>query len=179
MENMLVLKRSGTSLSLRDKVRAITNTAEARTQCILCDVSGSMADSCAVDGDRTRLDALKDLLTDFPNSRIFCFSGTCWEGLPSQPCDRTDMAAAFEHLKSKSIRHAIIITDGRPDSEQKALQAAQGLKLDIFYVGPPPEPPFLRRLAQMTGGTYGATSLSNTKQLSVQVRMLLKEVNHG
>jgi hypothetical protein len=87
----------------------------------------------------------------------------------------TNMSGAFNALRRAGITHAVLITDGMPDSPDAALLAAEGLKLDIFYVGPQPVPAFLGDLARRTGGAFGATTLrgSTDHQLTSAVRALL------
>ena len=146
-----------TTSSLRDMMKPLTGSA-----CLLLDTSGSMS-SHTNDG-RRMIDALRDLVQEFPSTRQFAFDSTV-EEIPAgeripEPRGNTDMAKAFAYLKANDLTHAILITDGQPNNEAAALHEAQGLRLDIFYVGPKPEPPFLRQLAQATGGQYGATSLT-------------------
>lgn len=145
----------------------------ASEQCLLLDVSGSMAEDCG-DG-RSKIAALKEIIMDFPNTRKFCFDHRCEEVAPSAPGGSTDMAGAFIYVKARGIKHCVLITDGIPDSEPASLQAAGGLKIDIIYVGPPPEPPFLAKLAGLTGGQYGAGSLAQQKQITQRVQTLLLE----
>lgn len=142
-------------------------------QCLLLDVSGSMAENCG-DG-RAKIAALIEIVRDFPGTRQFSFASSCAECAPSVAGGSTDMALAFHTIKQNSITHAVLITDGVPDSVSKALDAASGLKIDIVYVGPPPEPPFLALLAQLTGGQYGAGNLAQQKQLAQRLTLLLED----
>ncbi|MCI0350608.1 MAG: VWA domain-containing protein, partial [Acidobacteriales bacterium] len=88
-----------------------------------------------------------------------------------EPQSNTGMAGAFLTIKAASIQHAILITDGLPDDERTALLAARGLKLDIFYVGPPPQPDFLRKLAAATGGSFASTTLKEQERPQLQARI--------
>ena len=144
-----------------------------QSQCLLLDVSGSMESNCG-DG-RSKLAALKAIAQEFLGTRQFSFSDECVERPPQYAESNTNMARAFATIKSAGITHVVLITDGQPDSEDAALRAAVGLTIDIVYVGPQPEPPFLARLAQLTGGQYGAGSLAQQKQIEQRVHQLLLE----
>lgn len=159
------------SLSQRVAQRLQTQQLKSE-QCLLLDVSGSMAEDCG-DG-RPKIEALKEIVKDFPGARKFCFSSDCRETAGVFfSAGSTNLSGAFETIKRAGIRHCVLITDGMPDSEPAALQAAAGLRIDIIYVGPPPEPPFLAALARRTGGQYGAGSLAQQKQIAAQVKTLL------
>jgi len=142
-------------------------------QCLLLDVSGSMAEDCG-DG-RSKIFALNEIVGDFLSARKFYFATHCIESQIAGSCagGTTDMAGAFIYVKQHGIRQAVLITDGIPDSEDAAFRSAVGLQIDIIYVGPPPEPPFLIRLARATGGHYGAGSLAQQKQIVDRVKSLL------
>jgi hypothetical protein len=161
---------NGGPLAQKVAQRLYTQRVE-REECLLLDVSGSMAEDCG-DG-RAKIDALREIARDFAHVRQFCFSCDCVESRPAAAGGNTDMALAFSTVKARGVRHVVLITDGMPDSEPAALAAAAGLKIDIIYVGPPPEPPFLARLAALTGGQYGAGSLAQQKQITAQVKALL------
>ena len=148
-------------------------------RCLLLDVSGSMdaRDLGGVDR-RSRWEAMLDEVREFDGiERVFWFSANCQEvgrlGDVPYPQSMTYMAEAFDHLKAQGIKHAVLVTDGRPDDEDAALQSASGLKLDIVYIGPPPAPKLLSRLAQATGGQYGTAALKERGQLGGQVHLLL------
>jgi hypothetical protein len=125
------------------------------------------------DGKR-KIDRLREIVREFPGERIFSFSARCQEvrSVP-EPQSNTDMAGAFRFLQSQGLCHAVLITDGQPDDEEDALKAACGLRLDIFYVGPAPEPDFLERLARATGGSFASVSLDQCKLLSQRIAGLL------
>ncbi len=148
--------------------------AVRRQQALLLDCSASMRED-AGEG-KTKWEALRSLLPQFGPARRFAFGSRCLEtaALP-QPNGSTDMADAFATLKRAGIRHAVLITDGEPDDENAALREARGLRLDIFYVGPPPAPPFLARLAKATGGTAHTSSLRDAaaKRLVARVKEIL------
>jgi len=161
---------AGGQLAQKVAQRLSTHRVE-KEQCLLLDVSGSMAEDCG-DG-RAKIDALKEIVKDFPSTRKFRFDDRCEELVPTSPGGSTDMANAFETIKRAGIKHAVLITDGIANSESAALHAAAGLKIDVIYVGPPPEPPFLAKLAGLTGGQYGAGSLAQQKQIAEQIKSRL------
>lgn len=152
----------------------LTERLAVKQKALLLDTSGSMTLQLA-NGTR-RIDALKKVVRDLPTGpRTFCFSFSCEEThtIP-EPSGDTNMDLAFFHLKSQNVTHAVLITDGEPTcSEDAALNAAQGLKLDIIYVGDDPAPPFLRRLAEYTGGAYNKTDLLEPLLLKNQIAGLL------
>lgn len=140
-----------------------------RSTCLLLDVSGSM-------GGQPIL-KLRELAQQLNKFRRFEFSDDCVELLPHEKIRNADqgtkMGHAFRYIKKHGITHTVIITDGQPDSEHDALTAAVGLKIDILYVGPDPAPPFLEKLAKMSGGKYGEATLDSLKELENTVRGLL------
>ncbi len=171
--------------SLRTKYGMGMGTGLPESACLLLDISGSMTED--VDGGvaqylnggvrmgNRRIDKLNELALEFTGIPRFIFSSTCRE-LPSSQrsfdsdlCG-TNMAGAFVHLKSKGIRHVVMITDGKPDSESAAIREASGLTIDCYYVGPDPAPHFLRLLSDATGGQYGAASLAMVKELTSTVK---------
>lgn len=147
------------------------NRGRGGEQCLLLDVSGSMGEDCG-DG-REKIEVLKIIAKEFPRTRQFSFSHRCAETPPDKAFGGTDMTGAFRFIKTHGIRHCVLITDGIPDNPQTALQEAQGLTIDIIYVGPLPEPVFLSQLAAATGGQYGSTSLSKQKEIEHRVQQLL------
>jgi hypothetical protein len=157
---------------------AATQTAaplSRREQCLLLDCSGSMAGPVADEwGSPSKHEAMRALLPQFGVTRRFAFSDGCAESprLPA-PDGSTNMAGAFAALKAAGIRHAVIITDGEPNDERAVLRAAAGLRLDIIYVGPPPEPPFLAALARACAGTAQSASLKQPAQIAKKVREVL------
>lgn len=139
------------------------------TTALLLDISGSMSGSPIV--------KLRELASEFTDTRRFEFSSQCCEidradGV-SDPNGGTAMHVAFTHVKLHGIEHIVLITDGGPDDPSRALVAAHGLKVDALYVGPDPEPQFLRDLCGKTGGSYGKGSLDRVKELTASVRAKL------
>lgn len=173
--------RTSSTSDLASRIRATVSGwnrgsgSAPATSALLLDVSGSM---CAHVGANVRaIDRLRELAADFTDVRRFEFSDDCVElganDTISEPHMGTAMGNAFDHVKAHDVNHVIVLTDGAPDNEAAALKAANGLKVDVIYCGPPPAPPFLEKLARQTGGTYGAASLDALKALAVAVRGLL------
>lgn len=142
------------------------------TRCLLLDCSGSMELKCR-DG-KQRIEHLREMVSEFEAERKFAFSSHC-EEVSDIPYAHggTAMDLAFETIKAAGVSHAVIVTDGQPDNEESALKAAQGLKLDILYVGDGDPPKFLQRLATLTGGKFGVENLERQKQLASLVKGLL------
>ena len=111
--------------------------------------------------------ALKDVLQRFPQIRIVPFASMVKEikdpkDLPS-PDDvnnnlggGTDLAAALNFIQKHKPRRTIIISDGLPNSEIHAQQAADQITggIDTIYCGPDEHPAvkFLAGLAKSAGG---------------------------
>jgi len=154
--------------SLQEKLRLSLRGKYGKpsdAKALLMDISGSMGGDPIV--------RLREMASEFTEFRRFVFSDGCQElkdkAIP-EPHGTTAMHTAFTHVKLHGIDHVVLITDGRPDDENRALLCAQGLKLDILYVGPDPAPGFLERLAKATGGSYGKADLARVKELSAAVR---------
>lgn len=138
--------------------------------CLLLDNSGSMSGS--------PLKQLNEVAANFTDCRRFKFSTTCEELKPNEDIPNveggTAMHLAFLKVKSLGIEHVVLITDGQPDNETAALTASQGLKVDVFYIGPDPAPAFLSKLCMATGGQYGKASLEFVRELTSRVRERLQ-----
>lgn len=175
---------------LRDLVRAGLSEVERREKfraalAVKYGGAGSMAASgtTALLLDRTgsmwgrSLELLNEAVRDFKDIRRFSYAGDITELAPGElvrnAYGRNNEPGAFRYLKGLGITHIVMVTDGRPDDEEESLEAAKGLKVDIIYIGPPPEPEFLRRLASLTGGTYNRAEIKLTAELTAAVRGLL------
>lgn len=191
---MLPVKRSDSAQELREKIRnAVRKTsgptqgpdpgpapATPSTTALLLDTSSSMSLMVGPTANSpSRIDELRKVATGFPNTRQFHFGSHCRELTPGEsipnPAGGTNMYHAFNVLKNHGVQHVIVVSDGDPDDEIAALEAAQGLKVDCCYVGPDPAPEFLRTLAQRTGGKYNRSSLTMVRELSSTIRGLLTQ----
>lgn len=145
-----------------------------RTSCVLYDISGSMKEYLGA--NNRKIDALRIVAQDFKNVRGFWFSSDCGElkgeKIP-EPWGGTALNRAFIKLKDSGISHVVVVTDGRPDSEEKALHEAKGLVVDCFYIGPDPIPGFLIKLCNQTGGQFGKASLTSPKELGAAMKVRL------
>lgn len=178
--------------SLAERVRAKLGDptpmsgAGATTQhkALLLDISGSMNELCE-DG-REKIDALKELARELvqPGLSVRAFAdhlsgeisgGGGIERLSAQ--GQTMLGAALAGVRGGGIRHVILITDGLPSDAARALREVRGLRLDIFYVGPPPRPAFLDELARaaLAGSSSQAATLAKgaRPQLKAKIRGLL------
>ncbi len=151
-------------------------TGMASTSALLLDISGSMSEWCAP--NKTKIAELRTLAAEFADVRRFTFSTSCVEMPPRAVIGDTEggtnLAAAFLHVKTKGINHVVLITDGEPDDEAGALRASVGLRIDCFYVGHDPAPPFLHELCKASGGSYAKASMAALHQLAGNVRQRLQ-----
>lgn len=157
--------------------------------CLLLDVSGSMDARVAVEeGDGfepRRIELLFRAVRETPECtglKAFTFSTNCRpiEVIPSEEealnyhtQGGTNMADAFITVKAAGFYNAILVTDGEPDSEASALAAAYGMKLGIIYIGNPPVPEFLKRLAAATDGTFQLADMRSDDQLKIALTAAL------
>lgn len=153
---------------------------------VLVDTSGSMdIDDCP--GQRRRYDLaceqLIRLQREIPG-KIGVISWNndarfCAGGIPSSPFGGTDLANVLTFIQPSDGTgiKIILISDGEPDNEQRALDLAKGFtsKIDVVYVGPEAGPgrDFLRRLAEATGGQAVTQSVQDLGNLSKTVRALI------
>lgn len=145
--------------------------------CLLLDVSGSMDMRIASEEglEPRRVDQMFKVVRETPEChglKAFAFSTSCHplECIPGEnenfnTKSSTNLAEAFRTVKLAGFYSAILVTDGEPDSESLALQEAVGMKLGIIYIGNPPVPEFLERLAKATDGTFAIADMRDTKQL--------------
>jgi len=170
-KSLMLLKRSLPQASLSQTIAA---RRERRTTCLLLDTSGSMAEDC---GDGTaKIDALRALLSQLPRVRTFSFASGCWERPPRRAAGGTNLAGALIAVRAAGCTSVVLVTDGLPDSEDLSLHAAQGLWIDVVYVGPDPMPKFLRQLTEQCGGHAGRGTLSRPRELTSQIAALLEDL---
>jgi len=141
--------------ALRHKVTKLSdmlsNVSKNKDKVLLCDVSGSMGTN--VNQEQRAIDIVRYVVQQFPGCNLWTFStGVRKVAVIGNPEDSTNMAGAFQEMKKQRYKEIYLLTDGRPDSEHDALNAAQGLKINIIYIGPQPTPDFLFHLANVTGG---------------------------
>lgn len=149
---------------------------------LLLDVSGSMDHLVERNSQTRRIEALRRLVRDLQEQGVRCplyaFSDRCRrvEVIP-EPEGGTELHSAITTCDTAGAQHLILISDGAPNSEPKALAAARafGKPIDVFFVGTPGErgEAFLHELAAASGGKAQTVSLSQTKQLTSAIRGLL------
>ena len=65
----------------------------------------------------------------------------------------TYLGRAFKQLKKDGHKSIVLITDGEATDPEDALEEAKDLQVEVFYVGPAPQPKFLSKLAKVAGGS--------------------------
>lgn len=181
------------NLSLAERVRrAIAQNqppvdqppGAAPAACLLLDVSYSMHEPA--EPGVSKIDALRRVATEVQADVTYAFSSFVErvDSVPD-PNGNTDMAGAFRQVKRDGFTAVVLITDGLPfdnrgprAAEADALRDVRGLMLHIFYVGPPPKPKFLDRLAAAAkaGSQAHQSSLrrDGSKKLTTTIRGLLE-----
>jgi hypothetical protein len=171
----------GRAEKLRGRFQQCTDTVA-----VLCDVSGSMksmvASSHASKFDHMKI-ALEDVLKGYPGIKLVAFGSgvrafTSSSELPKcgELGDSTDLAAAILSVKALHPRKTIVISDGLPDDQARALAAASEItgSIDTIYCGWDGDPgvKFLQRLSRDSGGVQ-VTWDGVQKELGTVVRGLL------
>jgi hypothetical protein len=154
----------------------------ARRSMLLIDVSGSMAEAIRSGG--RKIDALRGVVKSLreecpvPTAAFGMNHGhvVLVESVP-EPQASTPMAAAIEFAQREGANHAVIVTDGQPDSEGATFAAARsfGGPIDVFYVGDGNDrgAQFAKELAALTGGTANLADLGKPKELQGKITLLL------
>ena len=147
---------------------------------ILADVSSSMAEHAGAKTKEELLhDALRQVTAQFTHLRLVAFSSTAQEvpDVAHMPLPSGGTAlhlALFEAARFKPGQ-TVVISDGQPDSEQMALDAAATLTgtIDVIYCGPDSDSKaieFMQRLARANGGRCVIT---NALELAPVMRRVL------
>jgi hypothetical protein len=129
---------------------------------ILADVSSSMDEPA---GSRRKIDILREALaqvwSELVGARLVAFDTLAREisapDAVTSPSGGTALHLALDAAGEHRPARTLVITDGRPDSEDAALEAAGRLSgiIDVIYCGPDSDAQaidFLRRLARLGGG---------------------------
>lgn len=154
---------------------------------LLCDVSYSMNDFVG-NGSMRKCEALQiavdDVLKHHPKIRVVAFGSIPLELGPNDRMPQagtslgsgTDLALALECIRPYKPRKTIIITDGMPDDEDAAEEAAEQLTgaIDTIYCGPEEHPAihFLKGLAKKYAGTSHMV-FDGYREISETIRGLL------
>lgn len=178
------LKSSLTAGSLDDLVKKKSVAFDGKIAFLL-DCSGSMG-SRMYTGKR-RIDGLREAVKEVqaaqegPKIPMIQFGagwdevGECLE-IPD-PEGGTPLHLAIDMAKAKEFGRCICISDGMPDSQERAIAAAKnfGGRIDVIFTGNPGEPgeAFLTHLAEITGGERFTGDLADVKLISGTIRLLL------
>lgn len=159
--------------------------ARTRRSILLVDCSGSMGESIRSGG--TKIQAMRRVVSDLRESHpvpVAAFGIFKSEGGPVKLVetipgaqDMTPIDDAINFAKRQGATHAVLVTDGIPDSETDAFEAARafGGPIDCFYIGDGHDrgARFCQELASMTGGTANLTDLAKPKELGTKIAGLL------
>jgi Mg-chelatase subunit ChlD len=142
---------------------------------VIVDVSGSMDARDARGGKsryRVACEELEELQAQHPGEiGVIAFSSSvmfCPGGIPIFEGGGTDLARALEFAKLADVpdMQFVVISDGEPNDEKKALAIAGTYKnqIDTIYVGPERDrygQEFLRRLASVKDGQFHMQTVDN------------------
>ena len=151
-----------------------------RRSLLLVDCSSSMKSGIRAGG--TRIAALRNVVEDLRATHpvpVAAFSGDgvlVVDSIPA-PTGGTPLADAIRFGASEGANHLVVVTDGEPNSEADAFDAARafGNPIDVFYIGDGGDrgSKFAAELAKLTGGTANLTDLGKPKELSAKIAGLL------
>lgn len=151
---------------------------------LLIDTSGSM--EAHMRNGKTRIDGLREVVANIKSAGsvpMIAFGGPYdaqvrFVDVVPDPDGGTPLAEAILYAKEYGATRVVVISDGAPDSQNRAIDAAHGFggRIDVAFVGDPGDPgiAFLKELARITGGTQFTGDLSDTKKLTGQVIGLLE-----
>jgi hypothetical protein len=141
---------------------AIKGPAAPGGAILLCDVSGSMEWTVGT-SERTRRDKLIEAVTRVvaqqPGIRVFAFNDHCLPVPDPQHMPEaeggTDLAGALRTLREYRPERLVLVTDGEPDNEGKALAAALQLNsvIHVLFVGDETRPDVIRFLNKLRSCT--------------------------
>ncbi len=112
--------------------------AAASGSVVVADVSSSMAESA---GGRTKIAILREAMLTAPPARVVAFSCLPVEvaspGLLPEPSGSTALHLALDLVAGMCPRRTLVVSDGEPDSEERALEAAALVPgvIDVIYIG--------------------------------------------
>lgn len=148
-------------------------------QVVLADVSSSMSEMA---GERTKSQVLRDALAEHHAARIVAFASSAnvvdVASLPA-PCGGTALHLGLDLAATLRPARTLVISDGRPDDEEKAFRAADSLPgvIDVLYVGPADDTraiQFMQRLARAGAGRCESHDIKRAPMaLAPAVRALL------
>jgi len=178
------LKRTAQRSSLDELV-----TAKTKRSLLLVDVSGSM-DNWTKAGER-KIDALRKVVDKLRSTHPVPMAAFGLEGgqrhnrqsvalietIP-EPSGMTPLAEAIDFGRMQEANHLIVVTDGYPDSAERAFEAADRFAnpIDVFFIGDEGDSgaKFCAELAKRAKGQCGVTDLTGEpKQLAGKIIALL------
>jgi Mg-chelatase subunit ChlD len=156
-----------------------TESQESAAVVVMCDISGSMRGNKI---DRLKRELLK-LWPEIGKARLMAFSDRPeWiDGGPNAlpPVGgNTDLAAALMLAAHVWPSEVIVISDGLPQDEGAALEAAQALPgtISVLFIGDEHDragADFMRRLALMGGGMFAHKDLAQSIAIEGTLRGML------
>lgn len=172
---MKAITKSITGSLLAEAQSTGASLAETFLSCdliALVDVSSSMF-ACDAARGRSRYDVACDELARLQATHpgkigVIAFSTLpqfCPGGVPPEPGGGTDLAEALDyaHVADGCGIQFVVISDGEPNDEARALRAAKRYqsRIDCIYIGPEggAGADFLRRLSAASGGTYSSNKV--------------------
>jgi len=164
-----------------DRIQRRLHATGVTGRVVLADVSSSMAEMA---GSKSKIELLRAALeTTAAGAKIVAFSSTAVEVAHAShipdPGGSTALHVGLELVASLRPERTLVISDGHPDDEKKALDAAERLAgvIDVLYVGPDDDAraiQFMHRLARAGAGRCEVRDLRDTRyQLAPVVRALL------
>lgn len=139
--------------------RAVDGNTQHNCDVVIADLSSSMG--CTAFDGKSRHECLQEAMTPFKGRvQVLAFNSSVWEvdadALPS-PSGSTNLAEALDVARSIEPVHVLVISDGEPNSEQHAFDAAEKLAeictIDAMYIGPDSGKAvaFMKKLAEEIG----------------------------
>jgi len=137
---------------------------------LILDISASMNEE--IEPGRSKITALREIVNSIPgNPPTIAFNNTAIEidksNIPN-PRGGTMMTNALILAKSKGFKNILMITDGDASDKRLTLLEAEGLNIQIMYVGCGPRPKFLDEL-----GSSCTTEDLRSKELGTKIQLLL------
>ena len=159
------LKKTESGLVQKSDFNSLMGRLYNLDKCLLLDTSYSMTTIVEYQDNQPvrAIDNLRTLAEQFKHLRKFSFNSTVQEvgsWIP-EPTGGTDLAGAFDYLKQQGCKQIVLMTDGMPDNEYESLLKAEGLHINIYYIGYGQVPDFLLQLAKQSGGSVGNSLLTS------------------
>lgn len=156
---------------------------------LIADVSESMTSPAW--GGKRKIDVLRaavgDIMSGAPVPHVIAFSSDVREGVTQlpEPAGGTALHLAIAAAARHRPGTTLVISDGQPDDEAKALAEAELLtgRIDTMYVGPDADKAaidFMARLARLGCGSHSSADLTRAQpQLAVKMQQLLLPNRRG